>query len=136
MPALHRADRREDGGFTLIELLVVMIIIGILAAIAIPTFLNQRNNGHRAAMKSDLKNAATAAESFVASGGAYAGLDTAALDAERGAGVTADVTVSVAANGTTGYCLEAVHAALPGETWYLDSATTTPSTLDCTGNAY
>jgi type IV pilus assembly protein PilA len=40
-----------------------MIIIGILAAIAIPTFLNQRKNGYRSALKADLKNAATALES-------------------------------------------------------------------------
>ncbi|MBK5308266.1 MAG: prepilin-type N-terminal cleavage/methylation domain-containing protein, partial [Frankiaceae bacterium] len=49
---------QEDEGFTLIELLVVIIIIGILAAIAIPTFLNQRKKGWKSAIKSDLHNAA------------------------------------------------------------------------------
>ena len=102
-----------DQGFTLIELLVVMIIIGILAAIAIPTFLNQRNNGYRTAIKSDLKNAAIAAESYATdNGGDYSGLTDATLAAARGTGVTADVTVTVAWATGTAYCVEGVHSAL------------------------
>src|SRR5437588_7718328 len=71
---LHKLSRRaqDEKGFTLIELLVVILIIGILAAIAIPAFLNQRAKAYDAAAKSNIKTAQTAMETYATdNNGAY-----------------------------------------------------------------
>lgn len=63
---------KKESGFTLVELLVVILIIGILAGIAVPIFLNQKKSGVEASMKSDIKNAATAMEQeSIRMGGKY-----------------------------------------------------------------
>lgn len=59
-----RARERNDNGFTLIEILVVIIIIGILAGIAIPVFMRERQKAVDAGIKSDLRNVANTLESY------------------------------------------------------------------------
>src|SRR3712207_5109503 len=71
-------DRDRERGFTLIELLVVILILAVLAAIAIPVFLRQRERGYEAQMQSALKNAAIAMDAYAtdpSSNGSYIGLD-------------------------------------------------------------
>ncbi len=61
---IRKSTQEKDQGFTLVELLVVVIIIGILSAIAIPAFLNQRKKAVDASIKSDLKTIATSLETY------------------------------------------------------------------------
>lgn len=72
-PTTMPAHRR---GFTLIELLIVVVIIGILAAIAIPKFQSTKGKANAAALKSDLRNLATAQEAYFYDNSTYAGAVT------------------------------------------------------------
>ena len=98
---------RDNKGFTLIELLIVVVIIGILAAIAIPKFSATREKAYFAAMKSDLKNLASQQEIYYSDWYTYS-TDAAALGFVESNGV--NVTVS---EGTgTGWNATATHDAL------------------------
>jgi type IV pilus assembly protein PilA len=113
---MDRLRRRlaSDEGFTLIELLVVIVIIGILLAIAVPSYLGFRKQAQDTAGKANVREAVPAAESYYATNNSYTGISNANLKLID-SGVSSTVTAT-ALNAGANYCLEA-----PGQnsvTWY------------------
>jgi prepilin-type N-terminal cleavage/methylation domain-containing protein len=102
---IRKSMEEKDQGFTLIELLVVMIIIGILAAIAIPVFLNQRKRAVDSSIKSDLRTVANEMETYYTDNQAY-NFTTASTAASSTVTLAAGTTVKVSSgNVVAGYPL-------------------------------
>ena len=138
----HKMREEREGGFTLIELLVVILIIAILAAIAIPVFLAQREKGWRSQLESALKNAATAAESHATGEeGSYVlleGADEADLAPggtyDEGLKVSEDVDLTVDATASA-YCISGTHGDLDATfTMAVSSADSKPTEDTCNGS--
>jgi type IV pilus assembly protein PilA len=129
---LHKLRQRagDEKGFTLIELLVVILIIGILAAIALPAFLNQREKAQDSAAKSDVRTAQTAMETYYTDHQDYTGVKPADLTTIEPALTNANL-LKVDAADKNGYTIEVTSKGSNSNVFKITNASGSV-TRDCT----
>ena len=109
----QRINARDESGFTLIELLVVLIIIGILLAIAVPSYLGFRDKAQKTGAAADVREAIPSLEGWYSDNNTYTGMTVAGLRTTYDSGLSSAITVAEPVVGGNpavaggGYCIEA-----------------------------
>ena len=129
---LQQRLAKEESGFTLIELLIVLVIIGILLAIAVPSYLGFKDRAKQRAAQANVRTAVPAVEAYFADTGHYTNMTLTSGDAPDTGGLTgidAGVTVTVVSAGASTYCISDTQGSF---TYYKNGPAGDITTVACT----
>jgi len=129
---LRRRLAREESGFTLIELLIVLVIIGILLAVAVPSYLGFKDRAKQRAAQANVRTAVPAVEAYFADTGHYTNMTLTSGDAPDTGGLTgidAGVSITVVSAGASTYCISDTQGSF---TYYKTGPAGDITTVACT----
>jgi type IV pilus assembly protein PilA len=129
---LRRRLAREESGFTLIELLIVLVIIGILLAVAVPSYLGFKDRAKQRAAQANVRTAVPAVEAYFADTGHYTNMTLTSGDAPDTGGLTgidAGVSITVVSAGASTYCISDTQGSF---TYYKNGPAGDITTVACT----